>query len=238
MSNVRVVDLGTEFLVALIDDDHLRVQVLDGEVDVQSRVRLPLYFWNFDADGSFSTEDGASTNSNLVLGSNATWVNGIVGGRALSFDNTADSLCAFEQGRSDKVGTGTMACSSGITIEAMVIPQWSGQWQDYDEIFRKEDGIYRVLLGFQNDGNVGDYADPEVPSGPCLSFGLHLETIGYSELDMPLDGRDGRPGLNDLKDGMPHHIVATYDSFTGQKAIYIDGKFCFHRDFPVALLNP
>jgi hypothetical protein len=77
---------------------------------------------------------------------------------------------------------------------------------------------------------------PAVTPGPCLSFGLHLEQQGYSELDMPLDGNDGRPSLQELTDGRPHHIVATYDSFTGRKAIYIDSHLRFSHDFPVGNL--
>lgn len=110
---------------------------------------------------------------------------------------------------------------------------------DYDEIFRKEDGNHRMLLSFQNDGGSNNFAVPEVSPGPCLSFGLHLEQRGYSELDMPLDGNEGRPSLPEMTDGRPHHIVATYDSLTGQKAIYIDGCLRFSHDFPVgtAILN-
>ena len=107
---------------------------------------------------------------------------------------------------------------------------------DYDEIFRKEDGNHRMLLSFQNDDDVNNFDVPEVTPGPCLSFGLHLEQHGYSELDMPLDGRDGRPTMGELTDGRPHHIVAAYDSFTGQKAIYVDGRLRFSHDFPVGNL--
>ena len=107
---------------------------------------------------------------------------------------------------------------------------------DYDEIFRKEDGNHRMLLSFQNDGDLNNFDIPEVTPGPCLSFGLHLEQRGYSELDMPLDGRDGRPTLGEMTDGRPHHIVAIYDSFTGRKAIYVDGRLRFSHDFPVGNL--
>lgn len=107
---------------------------------------------------------------------------------------------------------------------------------DYDEIFRKEDGNHRMLLSFQNDGVSNKFAVPAVSPGPCLSFGLHLEQQGYSELDMPLDGNAGRPSLPEMTDGRPHHIVATYDSFTGRKAIYIDGRLRFSHDFPVGTI--
>ena len=72
--------------------------------------------------------------------------------------------------------------------------------------------------------------------GPCLSFGLHLAGRDYKELDMPLDGREGRPTVADLTDGMPHHVVATFDSFTGRKAIVIDGTLRFEHAYPEGTL--
>jgi hypothetical protein len=94
-----------------------------------------------------------------------------------------------------------------------------------------------VLLSFQNDGrNYCGYSEPEVSEGPCLSFGLHLAGRGYRELDMPLDGQDGRPTLADLTDGEPHHVVAAYDSFTGRKVIFIDGVKRFEHAYPVGTL--
>jgi hypothetical protein len=53
---------------------------------------------------------------------------------------------------------------------------------------------------------------------------------------MPLDGRDGRPSLADLRDGRPHHVVATFDSYTGTKSLFIDGTRRFARDYPVGTL--
>src|SRR5512138_2817144 len=44
---------------------------------------------------------------------------------------------------------------------------------------------------------------------------------------MPLDGASGRPSLSNLENGQPHHVVATYDSATGLKAIYVDGTLRF-----------
>jgi hypothetical protein len=233
-SNLRVVDLGTEFRVTVVDDEHVNVHVLDGEVDVQARVRLPLYYWNFDAVGRTPGGAVGAGETRLSLGRAVRRVAGLVGGGALAFDNTMDSFVRVEGGTGEEVGTGGMACTSGISIEAMFVSRWAGGFRDYDEIFRKEDGIYRILLSFQNDD--WDYDVPPVAAGPCLSFGLHLEQHGYSELDLPLDGREGRPRVADLTDGKPHHVVATYDSFTGRKAIYIDGQPRFEHTFPVGSL--
>jgi hypothetical protein len=94
-----------------------------------------------------------------------------------------------------------------------------------------------MLLSFQNDGTTHeDFSEPPVQAGPCLSFGLHLAGRGYHELDMPLDGVDGRPTLAEITDGKPHHVVATYDSYTGRKAIFIDGRKRFEHAYPVGTL--
>ena len=53
---------------------------------------------------------------------------------------------------------------------------------------------------------------------------------------MPLDGRDGRPTVAALTDGRPHHVVATFDSFTGRKAIFIDGTLRFEHLYPEGTL--
>jgi len=127
--------------------------------------------------------------------------------------------------------------AEGITLEAMIASAWSGRFGDYDEIFRKEDGNARMLLSFQHDGEAhAGFSEPAVPRGPCLSFGLHLAGRGYRELDMPLDGLDGRPTLTEITDGKPHHVVATYDSFTGRKAIFIDGRLRFSHGYPVGTM--
>ncbi|MCC9609438.1 LamG domain-containing protein [Blastopirellula sp. JC732] len=232
-ANLRVVDSGTEYQVAMLDDRHVRVEVLNGQVDVQSRIRLPLYYWHFDDPAEAAHSAVAAIATPMTLGEKTKRVAGIIGSGAVRFDNTPASFVQIDEGTGGEVGEGGMACSSGITLEAMFVSNWSGKPFDYDEIFRKEDGVYRILLSFQNDGDVGDYDQPEVTPGPCLSFGLHIEKQGYSELDMPLDGRDGRPTVAELTDGRPHHVVATYDSFSGRKSIYIDGELRFEHQFPV-----
>ncbi|MFM8379141.1 MAG: LamG-like jellyroll fold domain-containing protein [Planctomycetia bacterium] len=237
-ANLRIVDKGTAFRVDRIDDEHVAVTVLDGEVEVQSRVRLPVCYWPFDdaMAGSASTADVVGGLS-ATLGSGAMPVPGLVGSGAVRFDNTRPAEATIAGGTGDEVGTGLLAMAEGITLEAMVVSAWSGRFKDYDEIYRKEDGDARVLLSFQNDGaNFGEYTEPAVPPGPCLSFGLHLAGRGYRELDMPLDGLDGRPTLAEITDGKPHHVVATYDSFTGCKAIFIDGRKRFENVYPVGTL--
>jgi hypothetical protein len=241
-ANLRIVDRGTEFRVDRIDKDHLAVTVLDGEVEVQSRLRLPLVYWSFDdtADGRRAATD-AIHSLTAVAGSAVKPVAGVVGG-AVWFDNSAGASLRVEGGTGDKVGTGLFSFSTGISIEAMIASQWSGKPFDYDEIWRKEDGNSRVLLSFQHDrSRHAGFSVPPVDPGPCLSFGMQVTTPGvaaprYDELDMPLDGRDGRPTLAELTDGRPHHVVATFDSFTGIKAIFIDGELRFWHAYPAGSL--
>jgi len=247
-SNLRVVDLGTEFRVSQLDADRVAVMVLDGDVEVQSRVRLPVCYWPFDdRDHSQRGTDHRGTDQRVTadamqslqaaFGDALQHCDGIVGPGGLRFDNSTGSFARVRGGTGEKVGLGTLSAAEGITVEALIISRWTAASMDYDEIYRKEDGNCRVLLSFQNDGAINaGYSEPAVPSGPCLSFGLHLAGRDYEELDMPLDGRDGRPTVADLTDGRPHHVVATFDSFTGRKAIFIDGMLRFEHIYPVGTL--
>lgn len=229
--NLRFLDRGTEFSIRSKGEDELELEVLDGEVEVQTLNRMPKFFWNFDGP----LRDCANS-VKLTLGARASKVKGLVGSGALSFDNQPESFARVVGQTGKMVGTGEMSFSTGISIEALFVSKWSGKFLDYDEIFRKEDGKHRILLSFQNDKDVGDYDTPEVSQGPVLSFGLHLDGFGYEELDMPLDGKEGRPALKELVDGQVHHVVASYDSFTGKKSIFLDGKLVFGHGYPLGTL--
>jgi hypothetical protein len=242
-ANLRIVDRGTEFRVDRVDEDRIAVSVFDGEVEVQSRLRPPLASWSFN---EFSASGGTAVDAvhglEAVAGEAVKPVAGLVGGAA-AFDNSRAASLQVVGGTGTKVGTGLLSFSTGISIEALIVSQWSGELYDYDEIWRKEDGNSRVLLSFQNDEDKNAvYSVPAVGPGPCLSFGLQLAAPGvvdkprYDELDMPLDGRNGRPTLAELTDGRPHHVVATFDSFTGIKAIYIDGRLRFSHAYPAGSL--
>jgi hypothetical protein len=242
-SNLRVVDLGTDFRVSQLDADRVAVTVLDGDVEVQSRVRLPVCYWPFDDrdKNHRGTDQRLTTDAMQSLpaecGDALQRCDGIVGQGAVRLDNSTGSFARVEGGTGEKVGLGTLSAAEGITIEALIISQWTAAFRDYDEIYRKEDGNCRVLLCFQNDGDRHTcHAEPAVAPGPCLSFGLHLAGRDYKELDMPLDGREGRPTVAELTDGRPHHVVATYDSFTGRKAIFIDGTLRFEHAYPEGTL--
>jgi hypothetical protein len=171
------------------------------------------------------------------LGPNVVRVPGLIGVSAVGFDNSSGSYVNAGPGVDDSFSTTT-----GISLEALIMPTWTGNNLDYDEIFRKEDGGNRILLSFQND-DFRQFAAPPVDPGPVLSFGLNVGGA-YEELDMPLGvnlaslaGGNPTSGTiyltnpsvplepNDvvLQDGRFHHIVAAYDDPTGEKSLYVDG---------------
>lgn len=230
-SSMRVVDLGTEFGVSVNDQGETEVHVFDGLVETQVRVRLPRHYYHFDEAGGPPRNQADSAARGEFRGGSQRGA-GIVGRGAAQFDNQYWSGVWLNEAPPE-----SFQVSTGVTIEALILPTWSGaglstqQPYDYDEIFRKEDGHQRILLSFQND-HTAVPSIPAVPRGPCLAFGLNLAGQGYSELDMPLDGEAGRPTLATLTDGRPHHVVATYDSYSGVKAIYIDGRPAFTTQAP------
>ena len=244
--SVEVVDLGTEYEVTVNEAAETFIHVLDGQVEVKPLRRLPRFYWNFDQPKEQSLSDSISKQS-IRIGKNAKRIPGLIGTGAVRFNNRPDSSLLLGNGGSKEVGTGDYSVSTGITVEAYVISEWKtpnkpqlkpdpANYFDYDEIFRKEDGSYRILLSFQNDHKAKVQQIPFVDHGPCLSFGLFLSGMGYSELDMPLDGKEGRPTLEEIRNGKPHHIAATYNGWTGLKAIYVDGKLCMSHRFPVGTM--
>ena len=180
-------------------------------------------WWSLD-EASGQALDAAGGNHG-TLGSGARRTAGLAGAGAIDFDNTVNAFVNVGSGAGNN-----FSVTSGITIEAVVVLDWSGAAGDYDEVFRKEDGSDRILFSFQNDGTTETRDVAISPAQqPVLSFGLNAGGI-YSELDMPLDGQAGRPSLAGLRDGSPHHIAATYDRATGLKSIWIDGAFAFGAD--------
>ncbi len=223
--NLRVVGLSAQYWVEIVTGESIRVHVFSGQVSIQTKSEAPKVFWTFDAKPS------AADLLPLHLVGASTQTRGILGDGALECREELRTYAIVEGGLSDVVGAGQFSFSSGLTIEAVVQSSWDAKLKNQDTIFRKEDGPNRLLLGLQN--NKQEWSIPRVPLGPCLSFGIFLDGLGYSELDMPLDGREGRPSLLEFVDGRPHHVVATYDSFSGKKSIAIDGQRCFQHVFPV-----
>jgi hypothetical protein len=205
---------------------NVRLRVADPVLDSQDGL---VSFWDFNEGptGTAPVQDQPGGNLGVFQGTTER-APGLVGSGSARFNNTG--------GDAVNVGSGddnNMSFDTGITIEALIQTEWSGAEFDYDEIFRKEDGGNRLLLSFQNDPNNGG-ANPPVDPGPVLSFGLNVD--GYGELDMPLDGQDGRPTLEEIANGQTHHIVASYDSVTGEKAIWINGEKLWSVDLGAGAL--
>jgi hypothetical protein len=184
-------------------------------------------YWNFDEQGG-PAGDLVGRNDGALQG--VTRTGGLVGRGAVRFDD--------RPGQAVHVGSGdgSFVCREGITVEALFVSQFARardvRTPSFDEIFRKEDGSRRIVLSFQHDGpQNAHYAQPPVPPGPVLSFGLNIGGE-YGELDMPLDGQQGRPTLEELTDGHVHHVAATYDVRTGEKAIYLDGVKRYAYQYP------
>ncbi|MBI1839869.1 MAG: lamin tail domain-containing protein, partial [Verrucomicrobia bacterium] len=181
-------------------------------------------YWSFDEANTgtnVAIEPVSGNNAFLKTGSVRT--NGLVGAGAWLFKNaTTEGL---------NVGTGLLSSFSfttGITVAAWIRPQWSGASNTYDAIFYKDDSTNRIVFGFQNDASnaVGVVS---IPPGPVLSLGLNVGGV-YSELDMPLDGNAGRPTLDQLKDGAPHHVAGSYDSSSGTSGIWVDGALRYSAE--------
>ncbi|MCA9007205.1 MAG: FecR domain-containing protein, partial [Planctomycetaceae bacterium] len=188
---IELIDRGTEYEVSVNEASETFVHVLDGQVEVKARGRLPRFFWNFDQSSTEPVTDQIG-NRLIRAGKNVKQVPGLVGTGAMQFNNRPDASLLLGNGGGREVGTGDYSVSTGITIETLVVSDWktpnAPQTKapfDYDEIFRKEDGSYRILLSFQNDDKAGITQIPQAGNGPCLSFGLYLSGLGYSELDMP-----------------------------------------------------
>lgn len=185
----------------------------------------PIHYWSFDHQTDRAIDSAGLAHG--IISFRATRTKGLVGQGAFKFDNSFDARIDVGSGGGTVPSSGTFAVTDGVTIEAIVKPEFSANIGDMDQIFRKDqsDKDLRVLLSFQQDKHHKSYLMPDgdYKNKESLSFGLYLLGQGYQELKLPLDGLEGRPTLADLKDGNTHHIVATYNVKTGLKAIYVDG---------------
>ena len=145
-----------------------------------------------------------------------TRTNGLRGLGAVAFRNNTTEAVNLGVG-----ADGSFSFTNGITIGAWIQPLWAVSANSYDVIFSKDDGSNRITFAFQSDSS-NALGLVSVPAGPVLSFGLNIGGR-YSELDMPLDGADGRPTLEQLKDGQAHHVGATFDAASGDLGIWVDG---------------
>lgn len=181
-------------------------------------------FWDFDeADGpqagttlNFAYDRAGGGNHGRFVGI-VERAPGLVGtGAALFHDTDGEGVVAGP-------GIGNnFSVTDGITIETLFVTNYDGS--DQAEFFRKEDGGNRILLSFQSDANTNNAFGQLIGSDAGFAgISLGLNTGGYAEMDVALDGLDGRPSLAQIADGGVHHLAATYDAATGVKAMYIDG---------------
>lgn len=191
----------------------------------------PNHYWSFD-EPSDRALDSAGDAHGSVLGQTSRSA-GLLGRGAYAFNNTKGSGIDLGNGGGTALATGSFSCTDGVSIECLIKPKFSGKKGHHDDIFRKDmsDEDMRILLAFQND-NHKTYVIPRDYDMPALSFGLYLIGQGYHELKLPLDGKEGRPTLAELKTGATHHIVASYNVSSGIKSIYIDGVRLVQHHYP------
>ncbi|KMT63693.1 LamG domain-containing protein [Catenovulum maritimum] len=179
----------------------------------------PKHFWPFNTNSDRVVDSAGSADG--VMATGAIRVQGLVGQGAIKFDNSDNARIDLGNGGSTVRGTGSFSAPDGVTIETLIRPELSGASGKIQQIFRKDSGGGRIQLSFERQA---DHSR--------LSFGLFTLGHGYDELTLQLDGRDGRFSLADLTDGNYHHIAATYNADTGEKAIYINGKKQIFYQYP------
>lgn len=191
----------------------------------------PEHYWSFEGASDRAVDSAGSAHG--ITDSGVSHVKGLLGAGAYSFDNSENARIDVGSGGGTAPATGSFAVVDGVTIEALIRPNFSSKRGEIDEIFRKDqsDREYRMLLSFQNDRGKS-FLRPDKKYAESLSFGLYLVGQGYHELKLPLDGINGRPTLEQLKTGRTHHVAATYNVKTGLKAIYIDGVMHASYQYP------
>ena len=224
--------LNSEGSTLKVDNTQEEISITSGNGTVISPQRWrPKHYWSFDSKSDRALDFAGDAHG--IAHPGVKKVDGLLGYGAFEFDNSIRAMINVGSGGGTAPATGTFAVSDGVTIEALIKPRWTGKPKDLDEIFRKDqtDQELRMLLSFQNDKGK-PWVFPPGDVDESLGFGLFLVGPGYHELKLPLDGKEGRPTLADLKDGNLHHVVATYDVRTGLKAIYIDGVRHAAHNYP------
>jgi hypothetical protein len=227
--NFKINSEGSNLAINLMDE---KTEISSGEETILIPKRWrPKHYWSFDSQSDRAIDQTGHAHG--VPEKGAHRVEGLLGSGAFYFDNSADAQLNVGSGGGTAPATGSFAVTDGVTIEALIKPEWSGAPGELDEIFRKDqtDNNLRMLLCFQNDKGK-QYLMPKGDVDESLGFGLYLVGQGYHELKLPLDGKNGRPTLAQLKDGKAHHVVATYNVITGLKAMYIDGVMHASYQYP------
>jgi hypothetical protein len=178
---------------------------------------LVSYFGFDESSSGTGAAVDQSRNNGVFLGT-ARRTTGLVGRGAARFNGVGGDAVELEPG----VGN-SFSLTSGVTIEALFATRWDGS--TLAEIFRKEDGKLRILLSFQPPPYITSVESGAAGAAkaPGVAFGLNVGG-SYGELDIPFDGRNGRPTLAAVSDGKTHHVVATYDAASGDKIVWLDGR--------------
>jgi len=168
------------------------VASLAAEVAATPEIARPLVsHWPLDEAGGSDCADAGDSHLNAQIaldpGASAARVPGV-------FDH---ALRLAGQHRVRVTGDLPFASLRQMTLSAWVRP---ASFDQYNEIFRKEDGNNRVLFSFQEHGRI-------------LSLGLNAG--GYVECDAPLD-REA------VLDGGWHHCAGTFDGHVLR--VYVDGR--------------
>jgi len=183
-------------------------------------------YWDFDSTSGGSGGDPLTSpdvahangfgavDDTAVFQGGSTATTGLIGSGAALIEQ--EGVEVFDPVSSP--GDVDFSFSGGITLETLFATTNLGN--NIQNVFRIESGADRVLLSFQDAGNINPASGDE--GLPGIALGLNIGG-SYSEFDVELDGKDGRPTLADLNDGGTHHLVATYDDDTDTRAIYIDG---------------
>ena len=220
-ATVTVTVVGANEAPVAVDDPATGTIATDADTILRDYRELvvadsPVSYWTFDEanTGTTGALDHAGNNNGVFQGT-AVRTDGLVGVGAAQFPAAAPD--AINVG----TGGGDFSFGTGMTIETLFTSNYLGAGQA--EFFRKEDGNNRILLSFQSTGNTNNASGQLIGDGnsPGISFGINVG--GYKEMDVTLDGQNGRPTVADLSDGRLHQLVATFDSATSTKAMYIDG---------------
>ncbi|KMT67043.1 LamG-like jellyroll fold domain-containing protein [Catenovulum maritimum] len=214
------------------DLTHNRPRLTTGKNTGMTPLRWrPIHYWGFNEVGDRVVDTAG--NAHGIPANGATRIQGKIGQGAFAFANSEDARVTLGNGGGTAPDTGSFAVHDGVTIEALIKPDFTGELDNVDTIFHKAHGKsdHKVTLSLQNDSN-NDVPKSKETYNKSLNFGLFILGQGYHELKLPLDGIAGRPSISDIKDNNYHHIVASYNVQTGLKAIYIDGKLLASRQYP------
>jgi hypothetical protein len=243
-----IVDLGTEFGVAVSKVGETALNVFVGKVAVRPDAKTETEHpeltivqsgeaKRITTDGNVEVADSSSSEDWDLLRRNLT-----IQVAYWSFDDSAEPLAdarkaspgQLKNGRlvSGLVGSGALQ-SDGRSGGLAHIVSDSDIWA-----FREALTIEAVLISswsgkpgdsdfivrrFDDDALAFSLAfKNENGNGPMLALQVDTDR-GRQSLKMLLDGQQGRPKLSDLADGRMHHIAATFDGASGRMIIYVDG---------------